>query len=77
MRELCVEIWSRHQSIFFIKNEMANWRPKKKKVFNTIVQVRGLIMSMEGISTLQRPFQEQLPISLMLFEYLITLVLFF
>ena len=59
---------------------MADWTPKKKKkekIYNTRVQVRGLITNKEDISTLQRPFQERLPVNLTLFEILITLVLFF
>ena len=61
---------------FFIKNEMADWTPKRRKVCNTRVQVRGLITSREGISTLQRPFRERLPVNPILFEYLIMLVLY-
>ena len=58
---------------------MVDWTPKEEeeKICNTRVQVRGLITNKEGISTLQRPFQERLPVNLTLFEILITLVLFF
>ena len=48
---------------------------KEEKASNTRIQVQVLITSREGIGTLQSSVQEWLPVSLMLFEYLITLVL--
>ena len=77
MRGLCVELWSHHQSIFSLKMKWQIGRQKQEMVYNTRVQVRGLITSREDISTLQHPFQERLPANPMLFEYLIMLVLYF
>ena len=77
MRELYVEIWSHHQSIFSLKMKWQIGRQKKEKVCNTRVQVWGLITSKEGISTRQCTFEERLPVNLMLFEYLIILVLYY
>ena len=48
---------------------------KEEKASNTRIQVQVLITSREGIGTLQSSVQEWLPVSLMLFENLITLVL--
>ena len=77
VRIVCWDLESPPINFFSLKMKWQIGCQKQEKVCNTRVQVRGLITSREGISTLQRPFQERLPVNPMLFEYLIMLVLYF